>query len=325
MTAILRVALGLGLIGLVIWLRGGVGDIVQVLEGAGWLGILLVTFFHYIPMALCGVAWRVMLPDAPKGALVAFVHARWVRDAINQLLPFMPLGGEVIGARMIAARGVGGSMAAALTVVDITAEVMSQTAYSLIGVAMWLDRSPEGGVLTWAVLGAVITLPMLLGLLLAQKLGLVRWLEKLADKVMPAAWKTEAGDAASIHDTIVTLYAQRGRFALATAIHLAGWLTASCEAWLALRVIGAPISIGDALALESVIYAVRNAAFLVPGGLGVQEGAYALVGAALGLPPEAALALAVIKRGRELLMGVPAILSWQWLGRKKPDAIDQAR
>jgi len=325
MTQILRIGLGLALVALVIWLRGGIGDIVQVLEGAGWLSILLVTTFHYLPMALCGVAWRTLLPDAPAGALRAFVHARWVRDAINQLLPFMPLGGEVIGARMVAARGIGGSMAAALTVVDITAEVMSQTIFSLIGVAVWLSHDHAGGLLGWAGIGAAITLLMMGGLLLALRLGLIRLLEKLADKVMPEAWKTDGG-AAPIHNAIVALYTHRRRIAAATFIHLAGWLLSSCEAYLALWVIGSPLSYGDAVALESVVYAVRNAAFLVPGGLGVQEGAYALVGAALGLPPEAALALAVIKRGREMLMGLPAILTWQLMGRRKAaEPVAQAR
>jgi len=324
MTHVLRIALGLALVALVIWLKGGVGDIMLVLETAGWLSVLLVTTFHYLPMAMCGVAWRVLLPDAPPGALKAFVHARWVRDAINQLLPFMPLGGEVIGARMVAATGIGGSMAASLTVVDITAEVMSQTLFSLIGVAVWLSHDHEGGLLGWAGIGAGITLLMMGAMLLALRLGFVRLLEKLADKVMPEAWKTD-GAAAPIHDGIVFLYSNRWRIAAATMIHLAGWLASSCEAYLALWVIGSPLSYGDAVALESVVYAVRNAAFLVPGGLGVQEGAYALVGAALGLPPEAALALAVIKRGREMLMGLPAILSWQWAGRRKPDALSETR
>ena len=310
MTAILRIGLGVALIALVIWLRGGVSDIVQVLEGAGWLGVVVISTYHFVPMALCGVAWRTLLPEAPAGAMRSFVYARWVRDAINQLLPFMPLGGEVIGARMVAASGIGGSMAAALTVVDITAEVMSQTLFSLLGVAMWLARDPAGGILSWAGLGAAITLAMLGGLLLAQRLGLVRLLEKLADKVMPAAWKT-ADSAAPIHDGIVALYANRNRIAAATAIHLVAWLVSSGEAYLVLWLLKAPLGFGDVLALESVIYAVRNAAFLVPAGLGVQEGAYALVGAALGLPQEAALALAVVKRGREMLMGSVAILSWQ--------------
>jgi phosphatidylglycerophosphate synthase len=49
----------------------------------------------------------------------------------------------------------------------------------------------------------------------------------------------------------------------------------------------------------------------VPASLGVQEGAYIAVGAALGLPAEMALAASLILRLRQLVLGVPALLSWQ--------------
>ncbi len=316
--AALRLAAGLGLIALVVWLRGGVGALWQELHHAGLLGIMLVSTYHAIPMALCGLAWRTLLAGAESGAAATFVLARWVRDAVNQLVPFMPLGGEVIGARMVAQRGgVPGPVAAALTVVDVTAEVMSQAVFSLIGIGLWLGHHPAGALLGPAGIGVALCIPMLAGLLLAQKLGMVRLLERLADKVMPEAWRSQ-GEAAPIHAAIVALYAERRRFTVATTIHLAGWLIACGEAWLALRLIGHPLPLGQAVALESVIYAVRNAAFLVPGALGVQESAYVLVGAALGLPAEAALAVSLIKRGRELMLGLPALVTWQWLGRTDP-------
>ncbi len=317
MSFVLRLAIGLALVTLALWLRGGTGDITQALETAGFTGVLTVAAFHAIPMAMCGLAWGTLLAERPQGGLMVFVLARWVRDAVSQILPFMPLGGEVVGARMITNRGVPGATAAALTVVDITAEVMAQAVFCAIGVAMWLSRHGGGELLGPAGIGIALSLPMLGGLVLAQKLGMVRMLEKLADKVMPDAWRS-AGVSAPIHDAIIALYADRGRFIKATSIHLAAWLVATGEAWIVLRMIGHPTGIGDVIALESVIYAVRNAAFLVPGALGVQEGAYMLVGAAIGLPAEAALAISLIKRGRELTLGLPGLITWQWIGRKLP-------
>jgi uncharacterized membrane protein YbhN (UPF0104 family) len=52
---------------------------------------------------------------------------------------------------------------------------------------------------------------------------------------------------------------------------------------------------------------------MVPVGLGVQEGAYALLGPLFGLPAEAALALSLIKRTRNISIGVPMLLSWQFV------------
>jgi uncharacterized membrane protein YbhN (UPF0104 family) len=57
---------------------------------------------------------------------------------------------------------------------------------------------------------------------------------------------------------------------------------------------------------------------MIPGSLGVQEGGYLLLAPLVGLPPDAALALSLAKRAREILLGLPGLLvlhsserSWQ--------------
>jgi hypothetical protein len=66
-------------------------------------------------------------------------------------------------------------------------------------------------------------------------------------------------------------------------------------------------------AMESLLLAVRNAAFMVPAALGVQEGAYLLLAPLLGLPASTVIALSLLKRGRDVAIGVPALVSWQLL------------
>ena len=51
----------------------------------------------------------------------------------------------------------------------------------------------------------------------------------------------------------------------------------------------------------------------VPAGLGVQERPLLLLGHMLGVDPQTSMSLALVKRAREILFGVPALLSWQWL------------
>ena len=73
--------------------------------------------------------------------------------------------------------------------------------------------------------------------------------------------------------------------------------------------------------LEALGQAIRGIAFAIPGALGVQEGGYVLLGALIGLPAPAALALSLMKRSRELLQGVPGLVYWQilegrWLRRR---------
>jgi hypothetical protein len=62
---------------------------------------------------------------------------------------------------------------------------------------------------------------------------------------------------------------------------------------------------------------VRHLAFVVPAGLGIQEAGLVVFGHALGIGSELALAVSMAKRLREVLCGLPALISWQWMeGRR---------
>jgi hypothetical protein len=68
-----------------------------------------------------------------------------------------------------------------------------------------------------------------------------------------------------------------------------------------------------ALAIESLTQVTRHATFIIPAGIGVQEAAVLLFGYMAGVNGDLALSLALVKRMREILFGVPALLSWQWM------------
>jgi uncharacterized membrane protein YbhN (UPF0104 family) len=51
----------------------------------------------------------------------------------------------------------------------------------------------------------------------------------------------------------------------------------------------------------------------VPGALGVLEGGIVVFGALFGLPADMALAISLSKRVRELALGLPGLMAWQWV------------
>jgi uncharacterized membrane protein YbhN (UPF0104 family) len=60
-----------------------------------------------------------------------------------------------------------------------------------------------------------------------------------------------------------------------------------------------------------MVLTIRSAVFPIPGALGVQEGGYVLIGNLLGIPGDAAFALSLIARVRELILGIPGLIVWQ--------------
>ena len=63
--------------------------------------------------------------------------------------------------------------------------------------------------------------------------------------------------------------------------------------------------------VTALVEAASSGAFLVPGALGVQEGSYVVLGKMLGLPDEVSLALALVRRARDVLVYGPALALWQ--------------
>jgi uncharacterized membrane protein YbhN (UPF0104 family) len=86
----------------------------------------------------------------------------------------------------------------------------------------------------------------------------------------------------------------------------------SGEVLLALYLMGYPVSLAEAVLIETLGQTVKAASFMVPGSYGVQEGGFILIGALLGLPTGLALALALAKRTREWMIGIPALGYWYW-------------
>jgi uncharacterized membrane protein YbhN (UPF0104 family) len=82
---------------------------------------------------------------------------------------------------------------------------------------------------------------------------------------------------------------------------------------------GFPVTVNEAVVIESLVQAVRGAAFAIPGALGAQEAGMILLCGIFEIPPDQALALSLIKRATDLVVGVPGLVLLQILesGRVK--------
>jgi len=154
---------------------------------------------------------------------------------------------------------------------------------------------------------------MTIGFFLAQRRGLfgraTRFASRFAARFSKKRdWSSLVSRAEAVDTAVVGLYKQSVPVAASFALSLAGWIVGTGEVWLALRLLGSPVGWTEALLLESLGQAIRAAGFAIPGSLGVQEGGYLLLARLIGLPPEAALALSLAKRARELLLGLPGIV-----------------
>lgn len=310
----IRVSTLLGLAGLafatLLFVWEGLVPIASAFAAAG-IGIVWASLFHFVSMALNARAWQILLPGPGRGSLPFFFRAVWLREAVNGLLPVARVGGEVVSARFLIRHGLRSSKAVASLVVDVTISLVSQFIFTLCGLALLLLRGAAGDVVRDIAVGLVVTVPVVVMLFLLQRVGVFRLLAKIVRVLFGDRFETLVGGAASLDRTVRRLYRRRIATNLCGILQLAGWAAGAGEIWLALHFLGHDVPPGDALIIEAVIQALSSGAFVVPGALGVQEGGFVVVGALVGLPSDIALALALARRARDIILFVPALLAWQ--------------
>ncbi|MEO1090713.1 MAG: lysylphosphatidylglycerol synthase domain-containing protein [Pseudomonadota bacterium] len=302
---VMALALFVGLI-----VHYGAADIAHGVASAGW-GLTVICALRLVPMALRTVAWRAILPrsiDRPFTTLLAY---RWYSESVNTLLPVAQVGGVVLRGHLHAQSGVSGPKAMGGVVVDLTAEVIAQTVFAAIALgALMLAYSSDG--FAYTVIPALLGFALLVGgFYLAQRSGLFGRVTGALEAMIGQGLGMTAAYALAMDRAVHRLYHRRRPFGRSVGLHLLAWLAGTLEIWVAAALIGHPLSLVDALVLEGLVNAIRAAAFMVPGALGVQEGGMVLLGGLVGLPPDAALSLSLVKRVRELLLGVPGIVVWQ--------------
>ena len=309
-----RMAAFLGLVGLaiatgvIVW--SGFAQVTEALGQAGW-GIVLVALFHFVPLVISSVGWRVLVPGKSRPSLSMFVYFMWVRAAVNNLMPVARVGGEIASVRLMTAFGMRKSTAIAITVVELTLSIAALFLFVVIGVILFALRVSDHSVVTQLLWGLVLSLPLLAALAAVQKIGFFGLLSRLFRVLFRDKWATMVGNAARLDRAVAAIYRRKGR-ALACAVwQFVGWGLGSVEIWLALTFLGHPLPLVEAVMIEALIQGSTSAAFAVPGALGVQEAGFLVFGGMLGLPREVAAALAVIRRCRDLICYAPALVAWQ--------------
>jgi putative membrane protein len=291
----------------------GVAAVTRPLVAVGWTGLAAICAIHIVLVVVMGIAWAVLLPGT---RLWVPVWGRFVRDSGSELLPLSQVGGYVLGARAVTLAGVAAITATASTIVDVTLELFGQLAYTALGLACLIALAPDAAIATpiaAALAGAGL---LAVGFVVFQRRGL-DLLERLARTVGRGWTDRTAAGAATLHAALTVVYRRPARVFSSFSLHLACWVASTLEAWVALRFAGASLSFATVLVIESLLYAARSIAFAVPNAVGVQEGAYILLGASFGLTPEMALALSLLKRARDLIIGLPTLAGWQLLeGRR---------
>ena len=302
----------------ILLIRQGLPQVGAAFAAAGW-AIAAVVIFHFaVPVFLDALAWWALFPKPDRLPLSQLLWMRWIGESVSTLVPSAAVGGDVVRARLAVLRGAPLPVAAASVLVDVTVGVFVQIAFTLLGLTLIVSVTGHEGFVGPTLIGALIGIGAIIGFYVVQRLGMFRFIGLVISRVANSPeWNSLVHSGESLDRAIRTMYSLR-RGVVGCAVWTAVSLVAgSGEIWIALRAIGLHATIVNALILQSVVLTIRSAMFPVPGALGVQEGGYVVVGNLLGIPGDAAFALSLIGRVRELALGIPGLILWQLIEARR--------
>ena len=283
----------------------GVGAVREIVLQVGWRAVLVVA--AHLPVTLLAtVGWAVLLPPGRRPSLSFLFRLRLIKEAVNALLPVAQVGGDVVRARLAARNGLTGAESAAAAVVDVLASTVGLALFILTSlvVAMLVlhdSRLAQAGL---AVIAIVATL--VLPLFAAHRAGLHRRLGQFSRR-----WTAMAERIGELGEAFRAIGQQRRQIVASWAWHLAAWGAGALETYVSMWALGLAPSLTQALIVEGLAQAAKVVGFAIPGALGVQEGGYLLLGGALGLAPDQAMALSLLRRLRELTLGGVGLVLWR--------------
>lgn len=231
---------------------------------------------------------------------------RMLGEAFNYTLPAAGMGGEPIKAVLLNRHfAVSYHDGAASLFLTKTVNVMALVAFLAIGFVLigMSDRMTAEYRLVagigLAALGAGIA-----GFFVVQRFRLT----SAAARRVPA-WagggERLAGIVTMLHEVesrFVEFYAAGGRrLPAALAIAFLVWITGVAEIYVTLSWLGYPVSWQEAWVIEAAAQLVRAGTFFIPASIGAQEGAFVLICSAITGSPTVGVAVALVRRLREIL------------------------
>lgn len=309
-------SLGLGVFALILY-QTNLSEVWRHVTKLGWLGLAVVLGVSCIWFVVDTINWNLTLRSTPLGW--SWFRRLWpihvAGEAINHVTPLASVGGEPMKAMLINQRyGIGYREGTASLVLLHVVNVCAEIPFLLLGIALALITE---------VLPASVEIMMAAGGVLIVVLVVIMWLVQHYRFVSRMGrWLSRAwfGVAAlrvvrhirAIEGRLMAFYlGQPRRFFMAVGLQFCNWSLGAVEIYLVLHFLGAPIPFIYALVIESVVVLVRTALFFIPSNIGAQEGTFLVVCGAITGSPELGVAVALIRRFRELFwISLGLFLGW---------------
>ena len=301
----LYLLIGLGLLALVL-AHTDLGQLWDQTVLVGW-GIGVILAIYLAAFILDSISWQLALLSLNFDLSNTYKiwKIRMVGEAVNNTTPLATMGGEPVKAVLLKKHfSMGYREGTASLIIAKTTNLLALVVFLVAGFGFMIatEALPSSYNLVAGAGLVAFTAGILLFFLVQRykisslagtwiaRTRLGRFLEDLLHHVH------------DMEDRLIHFYiCHSRRFLLALALALANWVIGALELYVTLWFLGHPVTFSEAWIIEAIAQLVRSGAFFIPGALGVQEGAFMIVIEAMTGRGVLGLAVAMIRRFREIV------------------------
>lgn len=300
--------------------------VTRLISQLGWLGGLTVVVAFAIGFQADVLSWHLTFRRMAMSArwTVRLWLVNMVGEALNIVAPFGSLGGEPFKAFLLNRHyAISYRDGAASLLLIQTINSLAQIPLVVVGVALMFRRGILPPTLETIVSIACVLLVGFMSLVLAALH--LRWLSHLLRLLERGPWRSRLTVVLralrAIEEQLADFVRRHpARFSIALLFAFGNWLCGAIELFLILHFLGSHLPFAECWLIEAIVVLVRSVTFFVPGHIGVQDGAITLLCGLLAGSADIGLAVALIRRARELSWSFLGLMIGGWFSLRRPEA-----
>ena len=320
----------LGGLALVAWIASGtdLGTVARTVARLSLGGIAAVCAIFAIGIFADVGAWKLMFAvEARESLTLARLWlVQMVGEAMSVLMPFGSLGGEPIKALLLKKQyNVSYPQSAASLTLIQTVNTLAEVPLVLVGLALAVHSGILPPLARTLMIAACACLTVFIGLVLgALHLRLLVVLQRRLERSRFGAKLAGLLVAVGEVEQHLFEFVRRtpAQFFGSLALAFFNWFCGVVEMYVILRFLGQPVTLWDGWLIETTVVLTRNASFFVPAHMGTQDSVITVVTEAVVGSAEVGLAVAVIRRARELIWSAVGLVIGGWFGLKPTAALE---
>ena len=283
--------------------------------------LFLLIFAHIPTLYFDALSWKMLMKRNYLGIYWCFIIT-WVSQTGGKVMPTGNVTGEFIRMYLSVKKGMKLSEASSTVIGDLALATFSLLIMSVFSLMIVIFSNQEFSIVKGEnkYLGFSILFLILASIVFCIMIRkrVLKFLIRKSSRFMTLKLKKNIISNLIKFDFELYLLSYRLKTVFfALIVRAMGWVGGALEIFIFLLIIGVNINFMDVIIIESFTAIMRAMAFFIPAGLGVQEFAFVLVGNFVGLTSPIAFAVAIGRRIREILVGIPALIAWYFLFKKQ--------